>query len=400
MNKEATFTSRFSDLDTEPLSVDLYTEDRYFEAQKEKIFKKCWLFAGLANQIPNPGDYFLKKLPTLDMSVLFVRGKDGVVRGFDNICPHRGTNLCNESAGHLPRFTCPFHAWTFDTQGKLIGVPAGQTFFDMNKADYGLRAIKTDLCGDFIFFTLDDHQPESLEAFLGELAPVLCGLPAQQWTAHYNTHTRIKANWIITLDGTRESYHVFSLHKKTGAAANSDATHMGTLTNARDLGYHARSGYWGNQAYSPSVLECAAAEAAPRSRGTTSGNVGRPTDVCPVVNENNHPEWSIDVYSIFPNTVISTNGFQMNLQQSWPTSPRDTIGELYGYFPGATTAAERFALELGLVQARDVTNEDINNYERMQANYDGGRIDRILFGDLEVLCRHHYSAMHRWLDAH
>jgi nitrite reductase/ring-hydroxylating ferredoxin subunit len=134
MNRSVTekfLSDKFPDLDRGPVSVDIIRDPAIFEQEKEHIFRKGWLFAGRVEQILSHGDFFVRDVPTFDMSLIFVRGQDGQVRGFQNACRHRGNHVCLEAQGNCKYFTCSFHGWSYDTQGKLKGLTDDVSFFDI-----------------------------------------------------------------------------------------------------------------------------------------------------------------------------------------------------------------------------------------------------------------------------
>ena len=106
------------------VSRELYVNEDIFEQEMEQIFQRCWLLLGHECQIPNPGDFVVTRMGTEE--VIMVRGrKDGRIRAFLNSCRHRGMKVCRYDEGNTLVFSCPFHAWTYDTAGKLVGVGFG-----------------------------------------------------------------------------------------------------------------------------------------------------------------------------------------------------------------------------------------------------------------------------------
>ena len=92
----------------------------HFELEREKIFRRTWLNIGRVEEIPNPGDYIAKDLTMCRASVLIMRGRDGEVRGFHNVCSHRGNKLVWDEKGSCKgTLTCGFHAWAYNTKGEL-----------------------------------------------------------------------------------------------------------------------------------------------------------------------------------------------------------------------------------------------------------------------------------------
>ena len=110
------------DTDGGTVSRELYVNEDIFEQEQEQIFGRCWLFLGHESQVPNPGDFIVTRMGTEE--VLVVRGrKDNQIRAFLNSCAHRGMKVCRYDQGNSLVFTCPFHAWTYDCNGALVGPP-------------------------------------------------------------------------------------------------------------------------------------------------------------------------------------------------------------------------------------------------------------------------------------
>ena len=101
-------------LGTHKLPVGHYVSPEFYEREKEQIFRRCWLLAGRADDLAEPGDYFVFDVTPLEASVIVIRGKDGELRAFHNACTHRGARLLNNATGCARAITCDFHGWVFD----------------------------------------------------------------------------------------------------------------------------------------------------------------------------------------------------------------------------------------------------------------------------------------------
>src|SRR5437899_3360300 len=111
-----------------------FWDDAIFLEELERFFFRSWLNVGRADQIPDPGDFFVREVG--NESLLFIRGKDHEVRGFYNVCRHRGTRIVGETEGtKLGSLVCPYHAWTYSTEGRLVGAPHTERLVDFSK-DY------------------------------------------------------------------------------------------------------------------------------------------------------------------------------------------------------------------------------------------------------------------------
>ena len=110
--------------DTEPeqlrVPVTNYTDPERFALEVDRIFKRLPLVLGFSSELPDPGSY--RALVAADVPVLVVRDPSGTLRAFVNMCSHRGATIVDEGVGSARRFTCPYHAWTYDTTGALVGV--------------------------------------------------------------------------------------------------------------------------------------------------------------------------------------------------------------------------------------------------------------------------------------
>ena len=152
----------------------VYTDPVRFAAEQRILFGTLPLVAGLSGDVPNPGDRML--FEAAGPSILIMRGKDGVLRGFLNMCTHRGASWCANAATGA-RVTCPFHAWTYDTQGALIGLPGAVSFPGVEKSERGLIPVPLAEWHGIIFVIPRAGSDEiDVDGFLGDMAPVLAQL--------------------------------------------------------------------------------------------------------------------------------------------------------------------------------------------------------------------------------
>jgi phenylpropionate dioxygenase-like ring-hydroxylating dioxygenase large terminal subunit len=166
----------YIDMEKGTVSRELYVNPEIFEMEMEQIFQRCWLFLGHESQIPNPGDFVVTRMGTEE--VIMVRDrKDNQIRAFLNSCAHRGMKVCRYDQGNTLVFTCPFHAWTYDTTGKLVGVGFGNyanAYTDtLPRAEWGLTQVAQlkNFHGS-IWATWDKEAP-SFEDYLGPFAESL-----------------------------------------------------------------------------------------------------------------------------------------------------------------------------------------------------------------------------------
>ena len=103
------------------IHASLYTDPRIFDDEMERIFRRGWVFVGHDSEVPAAGDFITRRMGT--EPVIMVRGADGAIAVLVNRCMHRGTMVCSADRGHARTLTCPYHGWTYDLSGTLLGVP-------------------------------------------------------------------------------------------------------------------------------------------------------------------------------------------------------------------------------------------------------------------------------------
>jgi phenylpropionate dioxygenase-like ring-hydroxylating dioxygenase large terminal subunit len=149
-----------------------YGDPDFFAAETQRIFRPAWQIVCHQSDIPCPGDYHI--LDYLDESVLVIRGEDGAVRAFANVCRHRGARLLDGPSGCARKLVCPYHAWTYDMAGRLTGVPH-RASYAMDPADHGLVPIDLDQFQGFLFVRLqNDGGPtvgQMIAPYLSDIAP-------------------------------------------------------------------------------------------------------------------------------------------------------------------------------------------------------------------------------------
>lgn len=160
------------DLDAWALPAWLYTDPEYFAVEMARVLRPAWQVVCHQNDIPNAGDYHTFEF--LGEPIVTVRGADGAIRSFFNVCRHRAARVVDGDAGCAKRFTCPYHAWTYDLQGRLVGVPHRDAFANLDVAAHGLAPVEQEIYGGFVFVRLEGGGPsvaEMLAPYADEIAP-------------------------------------------------------------------------------------------------------------------------------------------------------------------------------------------------------------------------------------
>jgi phenylpropionate dioxygenase-like ring-hydroxylating dioxygenase large terminal subunit len=153
------WAGKYPEMSTAPVAAESCISPEHFERERERIFRRSWLCVGNECEIPERGDYIVREVAICDVQVLIIRGNDGVVRGFHNVCSHRGNTLAWDAQGKCRGYmTYNFHSWGYDSKGELKWIPDEDNFFDLDKRRLGLTPIATEVFRGFIFINLAPEQ--------------------------------------------------------------------------------------------------------------------------------------------------------------------------------------------------------------------------------------------------
>ena len=188
--------------------AEMYTSPRIYQLELERIFGKSWYYVGHISQLQGPGSYFTVDIA--EQPLVILQNKAGELRGFFNVCTHRAGPVATGS-GKCSRLTCLYHAWSFDLEGNLKGIPDMETALDFDLSCHALTAIKVDTWGPFIFVNLDpDCQP--LPGQLGELPEMFKRYRLSEWARVHSVDYWTDTNWKLYVENNTESYHEPSVH--------------------------------------------------------------------------------------------------------------------------------------------------------------------------------------------
>lgn len=190
----------------ETLPATWYTSPRLFNREKHRIFRRFWQYVGLAEELPNPGDFFTYTVG--DLPIVLVRDEDGLLHGFANVCRHRGSQIVLQTSGNRKTLQCHYHAWTYNLDGTLRAAPGAKDEPGFDKSEHSLFPIAVETWGPFIFVNADP-QAQPLREALGEL-PALVEATGLDLTGLHHRVRRtyeIAANWKVVVDNYLECYH-------------------------------------------------------------------------------------------------------------------------------------------------------------------------------------------------
>ncbi|MGE0386536.1 MAG: aromatic ring-hydroxylating dioxygenase subunit alpha [Gammaproteobacteria bacterium] len=372
-------------LGTGPVSARPYHDPAWFELEREAIFRRTWLHVGRENEVAARGRFIVRPIEIARASILIVRGMDGELRAFHNVCSHRGTRLVSRESGEAASFSCRYHAWTYATDGTLRGVPDEQNFFDLDKARCGLRRVALESCGGFLFVNLDPAPKQTLRDFLGPWARRLEELRLGPESVFSEYVYEVAANWKTTYNNFQEIYHGRFVHARSiGASAQTADNPFGYPTSYAfdEAGLHSGKSLWFNPEYKPGVVEAAAGRI--QAKQVTAGT---PAPAAPP---------SVDHIYLFPNTTVLAVGNGGFTQTIWPLTAGRTRGVVRQYWAGAArSAGERFLREYRLAALLDVHSEDRDIIEDAQAGIDSGVLEHFHFQVHEAALRQTSNAVER-----
>jgi phenylpropionate dioxygenase-like ring-hydroxylating dioxygenase large terminal subunit len=187
----------------------LYTNPDVLEAEKKEIFSKTWQYVGHVTEVQGPGDYITTEVA--DKPIIIARGNDGVVRAFYNVCTHRGSKLV-EGKGNKSVFTCPYHAWTFHTDGQLNKAPNMKGVDHFDHKDFCLKQIRLEIQASFIFINLDPNAQPMTEVY-GGLFESFQKFQMENFKKVRVVETLCRSNWKVGIDNYLECDHCPLVHK-------------------------------------------------------------------------------------------------------------------------------------------------------------------------------------------
>lgn len=210
------------------LPREYYISEDIFIQEKQNFLLQHWHFATHVSDIPKAGDYVVVEL--LGESVIVMRGRDGRISAVNNVCRHRGHSICVEPKGNKRRLTCPYHAWTYDLEGKLIAAPSLDDGTHIDYSDWGgLKKVYVEVWRGCVFIALREPMEKSLSARLDAVAPQM--LPPLELEnvrkVAESTHV-MNANWKVLVENYHECYHCAGNHPELNGAMDLDGMYEET----------------------------------------------------------------------------------------------------------------------------------------------------------------------------
>ncbi|MCV7443951.1 Rieske 2Fe-2S domain-containing protein [Mycobacterium paraense] len=319
---------------------------------------------GYVSELPGPGSYCTKTV--LGRSILLTRTTEGSVKAFENVCLHRQSRVVT-GCGKAKRFTCPYHAWTYDNNGRLVALPGHEGFPEIAVKSDGLTELPAAEYAGFLWVALDPGARLDVAAHLGPLADELDSWGIGRWSPLGEKVLDCPINWKLAIDTFSENYHFATVHRQTFATiARSNCTVFDSF------GPHHRLIFPLN-----TILEL---DGVPEERWDPLHNM-------------------VVIYALFPNIVLSVTIANGELFRVYPgdvpgrsvtvhqnSTPLDLSDE-------SVAASAQAVFEYAHATVRD---EDYRLVEGLQANLESGARDRLMFGRNEPGLQHRHIS---WAEA-
>jgi len=298
------------------LPARYYTDPALFRVEMDELFGRMWFYAARSQEIERAGQFLVRELN--GYNVIVTRNAAGRVNAFHNVCRHRGTRICTEASGQFAgSIQCPYHAWTYDLDGCLIGAPHMEDVPHFRKPDYPLHGVHADEWDGHVFLNLDS-QPQPLRAQLGSLVDKFRDWRMSDLRLGRRIVYDVKANWKLIIQNYNECLHCPNLHPAlnrlshylSGENEPLQATYMGGRMDLR-----------------PGVETLSTDGSCPRAflPGLSADDRRR-----------------VYYYAIFPNMLLSLHPDYMMTHTLWPVAADRTINVCEWHFQASELATESF----------------------------------------------------------
>ena len=276
------------------VSPDIFTKEQ------AEIFSKEWLLVGHQSQIPDAGDYIVQRVN--HESLFVIRDRGAKIHGFFNVCRHRGSRLIEDNCGNRAAIQCPYHAWIYGLDGRLIGAPHMDELPGFEKADYPLHEVNLGIWEGFIFVNLRDASAErgdySLEHWFAPLSGKFSHWNMSILQPAKRIEYDVRANWKLMFENYSECYHCPGVHPQLQKVSPYDSA-KNDLREGPFLGGFMKIN--------------------PGKSLTMSGNA------CAAFVGKIENLQQVFYYSIFPNMLLSLHPEYVMVHQLWPQSPERTL---------------------------------------------------------------------------
>ena len=341
-----------------------YVDADRWQQEIDRIFRRVPLVLGFTAELRDVGSY--RSMIVADVPILLTRGDDGAVRAFLNVCSHRGAMVVGEGLGKASRFTCPYHAWSYDNEGSLVGIYKQKDFGKIDKGCNGLTPLPVFERAGLIWGALTPNCPVDFDRFLSGYDEVLEGLGLAD--AHLVGRQSVEGpGWKVAYDGYLDFYHLPILHRESfGSEIPSDALYD-------EYGPHQR--------------------------------VSMPNPGLLALDSMPEDDWPIEqimggVWTVFPHISIAdfdAGGKLFMVSQLFPGDTPDESITIQNFLAvdEPTPESQKVIDEQLAFLLKVVRDEDYATGKRIQRTLKTGSLDNVLFGRNEF----GGQRFHSWVDA-
>ncbi|GHA08239.1 ribosomal subunit interface protein [Arenicella chitinivorans] len=338
-------------------------------SDEKAMFRRLPLMIAHTSEIANPGDYLVREVD--GRSWLITRDQSGVVHALMNYCQHRGTKLEHSESGCKKRFSCPYHAWTYGADGRLLAVPRSDLFPGLDKTELGLPRGHIEEAYGFLWLIQETGttKPPSIERYLNGLGPEFEALKLGSYSVYFDKTRHLNANWKFPIYAFLESYHIATLHRDSIAEF-----FVKNVAFSETFGPHIRS-------FVPrkNVDELRSADLSAQSMAEyiTPTNIIFP-NVCMIA----HPT-SYTVIAMWPGDKPGTSTWRHML----------LVPEL----PSSDAQKAHYDKTVAVLDGVTYEREDFWVSEQLQQGVDAGAIDKLVLGKNELMLKVFSDTVDRYL---
>ena len=358
-------------LDNMSLPGWLYFDPEFFEAEKKAFLRAAPQVVCHVSEIPNPGDW--RTLEYLGESVIVIRGDDDEVRAFSNVCRHRGSRIVDGTGGCAKVLTCPYHAWSYSRDGRLVGVPHRNEYPGLRTEDHGLFPVALEQWHGFLFVTLEPGSPsvaEMMAPYEDEVAPYR--FEDLRVMARVTLRPR-PLNWKTIADNYSDHLHI-------------PVGHPG-LTRLFERNYRIEAKEWVDR-MERDLVEKDSANPSERAYQKLLPDVGH-------LPPSHKRKWLY--YKLFPNVAFDINPDQVDFMQFLPVSPTETVIREISYALPDDRREMKAARFLNWRINRRVNAEDTELITRVQLGMQAQSYEPGPLGMSEVCLRSFASKLRRMI---
>ena len=366
--------TRQNDWDRRGLPGWTYHNAALLELEKDEVILNHWQIAGHVNDVPDPGDYF-----TVDICnerALIVRGDDGEVRAFHNLCRHRGSRLAGDESGHCKNaLVCPFHGWVYNFDGSLRGAARPQSYAALDRKDFGLKPVEMEIWLGLIFLRFKPGPQGSVAEQMARFEPELSAYrPAEMVPSDRIWRSTLPVNWKSVRDVDNEGYHVAMAHpalQDLYGAAYVDHPYVNKTNLSRGTFRREGARRWSVRHYV---------------------KLSRPEPWLPA---HLHHDWTY--YGLFPNNVIIATPETIQFYQEFPLGVEKAVVRGQIYRRPVESREQKLARYLSYRIDRDTYEEDTQLSIWSNESMKSSAFEGFYLSDLEKGLKSHHDQLRQIL---